>query len=71
MSAMTDALNLVLLIGAATNDATPEQRHQLEVEVLPAMERYKAMELNEPDVKAVVQHIMGADWKPGEAWTLQ
>lgn len=70
MTNLVDTMALVLFIGAARAEATPEQLEQLRERVKPAMHgRYKRTG-DESEVRAIVADIMGADWEPNAEWAV-
>lgn len=67
LAAFHEGLRLVMLVGAAMEAATPEQRTDLEARVRPAVALYQATGDQEP-TRAAVRAVMGDTWQPGPAW---
>lgn len=67
--AIRRAMIVVLFVGAATSDASPEQRERLKAEALPPLydkalkpgNAYKACVL-------ATAAVMGPDWRPRGEW---
>lgn len=57
------ALRFVLFVGAAMNDATPEQREVLDKKVRPLLEFYRSTG-REAAVRIVIRDVLGQDWQP-------
>lgn len=60
---------VVMFIGAANADATPQQRLRLKAEALPPL-RDETLTAAEAYVRAVktTAEIMGSDWRPTGEW---
>lgn len=67
--AISRALLVVMFIGAANQDATPEQRARLRGEALPPLkdETLTAAQAYEKTVRTAAA-IMGPDWRPRGEW---
>lgn len=70
LNEIVNGLTVTLTIGAAREDATPDQVEGLKSDVLPTLAAYKATGDIEP-VLAAVYKVMGDGWKPGDAWQKQ
>jgi hypothetical protein len=57
------SLNFTLFVGAARQDATPEQVSMLRAQVTPLLDAYKDTG-DETAVREAVHRIMGPQWKP-------
>lgn len=68
MDAVTRALAFVMFVGAAREDASPDQRHRLGVVVPPLLKAYKAGEVEEETIRRAVRKIMGREWRPSARW---
>ncbi|EWT05055.1 hypothetical protein N864_07585 [Intrasporangium chromatireducens Q5-1] len=71
MTALAESLRLVLLVGAARADATPEQLDALRDRIPEAMRGRYVSTGDETEVRAVLLDVMGRDWKPSGEWAAQ
>lgn len=62
-----DALGLVLYVGAARADATPEQVEPLRAALSPVLEVYRETGDEQPVRRAVVS-VLGEQWEPSGEW---
>lgn len=63
------AMVVLMFVGAANADATPEQRARLRDEVLPPL-RDESIPARDAYVRAarVVVDVMGPEWRPAGEW---
>lgn len=71
MSAMAAALRLLLLVGAARADATPEQLERLRAELPTALRGRYASTGDESEVRALLVKVMDPSWAPSGKWAEQ
>lgn len=62
-------LALVMLIGSALADSTPEQRVRLREEITVLLRQFREDGRMRPVIDAVIE-IMGPDWRPTREWEL-
>lgn len=63
------SMKVVLTVGAAQADATPEQREQLQLRLVPYVQSNAYIKLGrEEPIWAIIKDIMGRDWTPSGEW---
>lgn len=63
------SMKIVLTVGAAQSDATPEQRDQLKLRLVPYVQSNAYVKLGrEEPIWAMLKDIMGRDWTPSGEW---
>ncbi|AVO25166.1 hypothetical protein KHQ84_gp176 [Rhodococcus phage Finch] len=66
---LAKSMKIVLTVGAAQQEATPEQREQLKTRLLPYVQSDAYVKLGrEEPIWAMLADIMGRDWKPSGEW---
>jgi hypothetical protein len=68
---LTEVLAFVTYVSAARMDATREQAAELREKVLPVLDNYRNGLVAENAVLAVVDAVMGLDWRPSGEWADQ
>lgn len=67
MTTIVDGLKLTLYVGAASADATKEQRADIRAMLTPALDYYESTG-DETLVRLVIQNVMGDGWAPTGQW---
>lgn len=67
MNALASTVAMLLYVGAAREDATPDQVAELRARVLPALEDGAS----DREVRRLVRDVMGRGWRPSPRWAEQ
>lgn len=68
MTGVSEALALALYVAAARTVATTGQVLRLRATIVPAMDRYRLLDLNEEEVMSLVDEAMGGPWELPEVF---